>query len=145
MIIRRMTEADVAQVEVIEKSTFSIPWSYDSILRACRDDNYICIVCEENNHILGYCLMWMSFDEGNITNVAVVCECRGQGIGTLIMQAVEKEGIKAGIKVFFLEVRESNAGAIHLYEKCGYKQLGIRKNFYEKPVENAIIMSRILA
>ncbi len=145
MIVRRMTDADVAQAEAIEKSTFSMPWSYDSILRACRDDNYICIVCEESNQILGYCLMWTSFDEGNITNVAVAHEWRGQGIGTSIMQAVEQEGTKAGIKIFFLEVRESNAGAIHLYEKCGYKQLGIRKNFYEKPVENAIIMSRILA
>ena len=74
-------------------------------------------------------------------NVAVDPECRQKGIGHALVQSLIKEGEKKGAVFFYLEVRESNLAAQKLYEKSGFTVSGIRKNFYQKPAENALIMS----
>ena len=81
--------------------------------------------------------------EGNITNMAVAKEYRKKGVGAALMQEMERLGREKNVDIFFLEVRESNEPAQRLYEKMGYNNIGIRKRFYERPVENAIVMSKM--
>lgn len=78
--------------------------------------------------------------EGNITNVVVAEEARNKGIGTKMLRHLMEEGERNGLGAFTLEVRVSNAPAIHVYEKLGFLSEGIRPNFYEKPAEDAVIM-----
>ena len=143
-IIERMTRADVAQVEAIEQEIFSVPWSEKSFIDACETKENVYIVCKDNGKVLGYCGMWTVLGEGNITNMAVAKEYRRQGIAKLLMSEMERISIEEnGVDVFFLEVRQSNENAKKLYEKMGYKPIGTRKRFYEKPVEDAIVMSEM--
>ena len=141
--IRAMEEKDIPQVEEIEKKIFSLPWSEKSFHDACSDENNIYLVCEDEGTIAGYCGLWTVFGEGNITNMAVHPDYRKKGIGMMLMEEMEKRGIQKKVDVFFLEVRESNDAARRLYEKMKYKQIGIRKRFYERPVEDAIVMSKM--
>lgn len=140
--IREMQERDIAQVEVIERQIFSVPWSAKSFMSACTTQENIYLVCVIGEKVAGYCGLWTVLGEGNITNMAVAEEYRRKGIAEALMKEMEQRGRKKDVTVFFLEVRESNNPARKLYEKAGYEQIGIRKNFYEKPSENAIIMSK---
>lgn len=141
MIIRRMKEEDAPQVALIEADNFSVPWSEKSFREAAVKTETIYVVAEEDGEILGYAGAWCVFGEADITNVCVRKVSRKQGIGTRMLQFLIEEGVNVKIKTFFLEVRESNSAAISLYEKFGFLKIGIRKNFYEKPVENGIVMS----
>ena len=80
--------------------------------------------------------------EGDVTNIAVFPEYRGQGIGAALTKALLVEGRKRGMNAFTLEVRVGNQAAIHIYEKLGFRSEGVRKGFYEKPKEDALIMWR---
>ena len=144
MIIRRMKEEDAPQVALIEADNFSVPWSEKSFREAAVKTETIYVVAEEDGEILGYAGAWCVFGEADITNVCVRKVSRKQGIGTRMLQFLIEEGVNVKIKTFFLEVRESNSAAISLYEKFGFQKIGIRKNFYEKPVENGIVMSFLI-
>ena len=97
----------------------------------------------EAGSILGYCGMYMALDEGEITNVAISEACRNRGYGEQLVTELMQQGRKHGIRRYVLEVRVSNEPAIRLYQKLGFSVLGTRKNFYEKPSEDAYIMSRV--
>jgi ribosomal-protein-alanine N-acetyltransferase len=142
MIIREMCGQDIAQVSAIEKEIFSVPWSEKSFADACAEPENIYLVCDYNGKIAGYCGMWTVLGEGNITNMAVAAEYRRKGIAAGLMEELLKRGQKKDVTIFFLEVRESNTAARTLYENAGFSQIGIRKRFYERPVENAIVMSK---
>lgn len=142
-IIRQMDKKDIEQVERIEKEIFSIPWSAHSFEDAAMTKENIYLVCECNGVIAGYCGLWTVLGEGNITNMAVDKEYRKKGIGEALMKEMEKRGRQKDVDIFFLEVRQSNAAARRLYNKMGYKEIGTRKRFYERPVEDAIVMSKM--
>ena len=80
--------------------------------------------------------------EGDVTNIAVFPEYRGRGLGAALTKALLVEGRKRGMNAFTLEVRVGNQAAIHIYEKLGFRSEGVRKGFYEKPKEDALIMWR---
>ena len=135
-----MTADDISQVAEIERQIFSIPWSEKAFKDSMESDNTIYIVAKEDNNVTGYAGMYLSFEEGNITNVAVNPSSRRKGIGEKIVRDILNRAYEKGVRDVFLEVRETNSAAIALYEKIGFKEEGIRKNFYEKPKENALIM-----
>ena len=135
-----MTVDDIAQVAEIERQIFSIPWSEKAFRDSMESDNTIYIVAKENDNVAGYAGMYLSFEEGNITNVAVNPLSRRKGIGEKIVRDILNRAYEKGGRDVFLEVRETNSVAIALYEKIGFKEEGIRKNFYDKPRENALIM-----
>ena len=135
-----MTVDDIAQVAEIERQIFSIPWSEKAFRNSMESDNTIYIVAKENDNVAGYAGMYLSFEEGNITNVAVNPLSRRKGIGEKIVRDILNRAYEKGVRDVFLEVRETNSVAIALYEKIGFKEEGIRKNFYDKPRENALIM-----
>lgn len=135
-----MTVDDIAQVAEIERQIFSIPWSEKAFRDSMESDNTIYIVAKENDNVAGYAGLYLSFEEGNITNVAVNPLSRRKGIGEKIVRDILNRAYEKGVRDVFLEVRETNSVAIALYEKIGFKEEGIRKNFYDKPRENALIM-----
>ena len=100
----------------------------------------IYLVAYEKDILAGYCGLLQSFDEADITNVAVVEKFRKKGVATELLEQLFLRGYERGIENFTLEVRVGNAPAIHLYEKLGFERSGIRPNFYEKPKEDALIM-----
>ena len=138
--VRRMTEADVPCAAALEAACFSEPWSEKSFLDAIRDRNTLYLVAEDCGKIVGMCGLWQSFDEADVMNVAVDPAFRRCGVADALMGNLFLLGKERGISAFTLEVRSSNRPAIALYEKLGFVTEGIRKNFYSKPVEDALIM-----
>lgn len=141
MELRKMKPEDAWEVSCIEKKVFSLPWSEKSFYDAAGKEENVYVVAEEDGKIAGYAGAWGVFGEADITNVCVSPEFRRRGIGNELLQFLIRQGREKEIDAFFLEVRESNEAAIALYEKNGFKKIGLRKNFYEKPVENGIVMS----
>lgn len=140
MNIRQMRAEDLKQVSLIEQTLFSKPWSEQDFLDALSKEENLYFVVEKKKQILGYCGIWGVAGEGQITNVAVKNEYQGKGIATSLLSNVLEEGKSKGLHVYTLEVRVSNNRAIHLYEKMGFFAVGVRKNFYELPTEDAVIM-----
>ncbi len=141
--IRRMKPEDLIQVCAIEEAIFTEPWSQDSFERALVREQNLYLVCECGTKIEGYCGLWGVAGEGQITNVAVKESARRQGIGRLMLLALLEEGRKAGLTAYTLEVRVSNEAAIRLYHSLGFRDSGIRPDFYELPREDALIMWRM--
>lgn len=141
MNIRLMAEEDVDSVVNIEKQLFSKPWTKQDFINSMSDMHNIYVVAEnEKKEVIGYCGIWGVLDEGQITNVAVRSQDQGRGIGFEMVTELLRIGENEGLHQFTLEVRASNSRAIALYEKLGFEKEGIRKNFYEKPTEDGIIM-----
>lgn len=147
MIIREMTWDDLDEVMVIENENFSVPWTETGFFTFLMRQDALFLVAEEENtkEVVGYCGIVMAADEGDITNVSVKKELQGQGIGTLLVKELEQRMQEFGVVSIFLEVRQSNIPAITLYEKQGFERMGIRKNYYTDPVEDAITMCRKLS
>ena len=142
MLVRKMTSADISAAVKIEEQCFSLPWSEKSFADSLEREDTVFLVCEdENNIVAGYIGMYLSFDEASITNVAVSPEFRKRGCGQRLVEMAKQVVKEIGVQVIFLEVRTSNQPAISLYSKNGFENLGIRKNFYEHPTEDAYIMS----
>ncbi|WFR57911.1 ribosomal protein S18-alanine N-acetyltransferase [Anaerocolumna sp. AGMB13025] len=140
MIIRRMKEEDLPEVQEMENSIFSKPWSITDFKDSMKKPHNIYLVVEERSEIVAYCGLWGVAGEGQINNVAVKKMLRGQGIGRNMLQELIDLGKKQGLVAFTLEVRVGNLSAIALYRRLGFLDAGIRKNFYEAPAEDALIM-----
>lgn len=139
VVYREMTAEDVPFISRLEEETFSMPWSADSFLEMISKEDARYYVAEEDGRLLGGCGVLMIAGEGNITNVAIAPEARNRGIGTTLLRHLMAEGDREGLTAYTLEVRVSNAAAIHVYEKLGFVSAGVRPGFYEKPVEDALI------
>lgn len=140
--IRQMEEGDLDQVCAIEEETFSMPWSRKSFQDTISYYHTLFLVAELDGEIAGYCGCYQSLEEAEITNIAVRRQLRGHGIGRRLLTELMRLGKEQGAFAYTLEVRVSNQAAIHLYESLGFVSFGIRKNFYEKPREDAMIMWR---
>jgi len=143
ILIRQLMREDVDEVCELEEEAFSMPWHKESFIEMIEnpDAYYLVAVLTEHNQVVGCCGMRSIVGEGDISNVVVKKEFRGQGIAKQMMHELLKAGKKEfQIESFTLEVRLSNTPAIHLYEKFGFVSEGIRKNFYDKPTEDAMIM-----
>lgn len=140
--IRRMEEADCREVADIEAQAFSQPWPYEEFVKTINSDNYIYIVAVCDDIVCGYCGCVIALDEADITNIAVAPQYRRYGIGSMLLECAFKDLSTRNVLRLFLEVRESNEPAQSLYTKEGFKPVGLRKNFYQKPTENAILMAR---
>ena len=141
MIIRKLQEQDIPQVAVLEASNFSQPWSEMAFRDLLENANALYLVAVEENQVVGVCGVQDMLGEGEIYNVSVKDGRKGEGIATaMLMELMERARLEHGISAFTLEVRVSNQAAIHLYEKLGFISEGIRKNLYERPREDAMIM-----
>lgn len=138
--VRTMRQDDILAVAEIEAACFSQPWSAQGFLDALKLADTVFLVAEEKGQLLGYAGMYTTLDEGEITNVAVSAAARCCGIGGKLIAELIKEAKSRSLTDIILEVRVSNAPAIHLYEKYGFSKQGVRKGFYEFPKEDAYIM-----
>nr|WP_302596943.1 ribosomal protein S18-alanine N-acetyltransferase [uncultured Cellulosilyticum sp.] len=139
--VRRMTQEDIEGVYDLECRSFSIPWSLDSLKKEIENQlaYYIVLECEEK--IIGYGGLWGILGEGEITNIAVDSDYRGKGYGHLIVKSLVDYSKAEEFERLTLEVRSSNEVAQKLYEKNGFHKIAVRKNYYQKPTEDAIIMA----
>lgn len=139
--IRPMVLADIDGVVTVEQQAFTTPWSREAFISEIKDNELaLYAVMTDGEAIKGYGGMWRILDEGHITNIALLPECRGLGLGTkllnhLICMAKEKQ-----IHALTLEVRPSNEAALGLYEKMGFVIKGTRKRYYTDNGEDAHIM-----
>lgn len=138
--IEKMQPEDIKEVAGIERRIFTLPWSEQGFLSSLQSEDTLYLVVRKEGRIAGYCGLLQSFDEADITNVAVAEEARNEGLGFAMISELMRLGKERGVARYTLEVRASNAAAIHLYEKLGFQSVGIRKNFYDQPKEDAVIM-----
>ncbi len=142
LIIRELQDKDIEILSRIEAASFSMPWSAEDFTNLLKHDYCLYLVAEFDGTVAGCCGMTISCNEGNIDNVVVAEEFRGRGIAGELLQELIARGGMQGVEAYTLEVRVSNSAAIHIYEKLGFVSEGIRPDFYEKPVEDAMIMWR---
>ncbi len=139
-IIRRMTMADVDGVAAVEAATFPTPWSRDAFASEMKNAAARYLVAEKDGKIIGYAGAWIIIDESHITNIAVLSDCRGQGIGRALTAGLMQYLSNLGADYATLEVRKSNTVAQNLYVSLGFIKLGVRKRYYEDNGEDALIM-----
>ncbi len=140
MIIRTMQKGDVAAVAALEAQIFSMPWSVAGFEDTLPREDVIFLVAYEQDELLGYVGIYCTLDEGEITNVAVAPAARRRGIARALLTELKQQLACRNVARIVLEVRVSNEPAIRLYEQLGFSMLDVRKNFYEKPTEDAYIM-----
>ena len=140
LIIRKIVREDAQALGKLAEEVFTMPWSVQAFADLAQDENSLFLVAEENGCILGGCGLTHILNEGDVHNVMVAPAERGRGIASELMKCLLEEGTRLGITEFTLEVRVSNAPAIHVYEKLGFVSEGVRPRFYEQPVEDALIM-----
>lgn len=143
--IETMTQKDCKGVSVIEQECFSTPWSLESIEETLQFDTHQFLVAKIEEKIVGYMGMILTLEEADVTNVAVLPDYRHKGIGEALVNESLKRAKELGVETVFLEVRESNLGAIHLYKKLRFVPISVRKNYYRDPLEHAVIMSADLS
>ncbi len=137
-IIRDVDEEDLAQIAEIELECFSLPWTVE-MLKSQISDKHTFLAAVSGDEILGYIGLMFVLDEGYISNVAVSEKYRGNGVASELLAELLERSKK--LAFLTLEVRASNDAAISLYEKFGFSVVGTRKNYYEKPKEDALIMT----
>lgn len=137
-----MDRSHIEQIAQLERDCFSSPWSETMLSDALFDTQASFIVAEdEEGNVLGYAGLHVIVDEGYIDNVAVEPAARRHGVASALLDVFCRFAA-ANLAFLTLEVRASNAPAIALYQKHGFAQAGLRKSYYEKPREDAVIMTR---
>lgn len=128
----------------LEHQCFSIPWTRGQLDAELPDAHHEFLVAEAGENVLGYVGMMHVLDEGYISNVAVAPAQRRQGIARALIKALLARAEALRLSFVTLEVRESNAPAIALYEGFGFRPVGRRKGYYDAPKEDAILMTTFL-
>ena len=141
--VRKMTAADVPAVARIEEACFSRPWSEKSLRESLEAAPYTFYVAVNGDDPVGYIGAYLTGDELNLTNLAVFPLWRKRGVGTALLREVMNLAAGRGLYGVTLEVRESNLAAIALYRKFGFTSAGKRKNYYDDPAEDALILWRV--
>ncbi len=143
---RRAQFGDVARVMEIEKEGFLHPWSRELIERELEHAWSQLLLAQDGQDgpVVGYIVFWLVHDEVHVLNVATALEARRRGVGRALMDVAEQEGRRRGARIATLEVRSSNVPAIALYRAIGYRQVGIRPNYYAEEREDAIVMVKSL-
>jgi ribosomal-protein-alanine N-acetyltransferase len=143
MDIRPMVASDIPAVAALERACFSQPWSERVLEGEMKNPNSIFFVAEETE-LVGYIGMQHILDEGYLANVAVDSAYRRSGVGTALLQRLLAFAQQEKLAFITLEVRQSNQPAIRFYQKYGFEVVGRRRNFYESPTEDALLMTKFL-
>ena len=143
-VIEPMKAEHIPEIAEIERLCFSLPWSENALRDELDNVNAHFLTALTFGRVSGYIGVIEICGEADITNVAVQPDFRRMGIGKKLLDTAEKQATERKCESITLEVRESNKPAISLYSGNGYTRIGIRKNFYEKPTENAVLMTKQL-
>ena len=137
-----MTADHVSQVAELEKICFSDPWSENSITYELTNPLSLWLVAVEGDKVAGYVGSQSVMGESDMMNVAVHPDFRRQGVAEKLVLELVAALASEGNHCLTLEVRASNVSAISLYEKLGFAQIGLRKNYYRNPKEDALILRK---
>ncbi len=142
IFFRKMTLEDVDGVWELEKEAFPTPWTREAFVNEMLANKFAYYIVGElePGNIVAFCGMWLVTDECHITNVAVTSRCRGKGYGELLMREAIRVTKEYGGRIMTLEVRVTNDVAQNLYRKLGFRDGGIRKNYYTDTHEDALVM-----
>lgn len=139
-IVRPMTKADVDAVYLIETQSFRSPWSKHSLAGELKNRVAHYVVMERDGEVIGYCGMWVLFEEAHITNIAIRPDHRGNGYGKQLLVAAMEHAASFGAEMMTLEVRETNTVAQNMYAQLGFLQQGFRKRYYSDTGEGALLL-----
>ncbi|WP_315444851.1 ribosomal protein S18-alanine N-acetyltransferase [uncultured Selenomonas sp.] len=137
---RDLLPEDAEAVANIERESFPTPWSREDFWREASNDFACYIVALDDAEIIGFGGCWISFEEAQVTNIALTSVQRGRGLGKALMARLMRAAATRGAERMTLEVRPSNTPALRLYEGLGFAAAGIRKKYYQDNDEDAILM-----
>ena len=138
--------ADLDRVVAIERAAFSDPWSRKAFLDLLVQPHVRAIAVDEPaGRLAGYALASVVADQGEILNLAVAPEARSRGLGHVLLDALLDVFRREGMAAVYLEVRPSNAAALHLYQGAGFRTVSTRRAYYRNPTESALTMTLPLA
>lgn len=144
--VRPMKAADVTRVARLEVESFSTPWSAATFRTLLRRPGAELWVAElDPDGVIGYYVLWCIQDQGEVANIAVEERFRGRGIGAMLLDHSLEVAARRGVESVYLEVRVSNEQARALYDSRGFEQIGVRRNYYERPREDARVLRKRLA
>ena len=141
-IISQIEASDFDRLYEIEQQAHLVPWSLGT-LKNNQGERYLNLKLIENNQIIGFAICQTVLDEATLFNIAILPSYQGNGFGKLLLNELIIQLKEKGVQTLWLEVRESNP-ARFLYEKIGFNEVDIRKNYYPKPSggrENAVVMA----
>lgn len=138
--VRPAREADLGEVVSIEEASFPIPWSERAFRAVMGRADAVLLVAEEDGWIVGHAAAWFAGDEGELADVAVRPSRRGHGLGRRLVEAIREASVERGVRDLYLQVRESNDAARHLYATAGFEPVGRRRSYYRSPKEDALVL-----
>lgn len=142
MDFRRSIPADATGIAAMEDMIFNDAWSYRDVQDLICTEGSMCFTAVEDGRVVAYVIGRLIAPEGEIYRVAVMPSHRKHGIGYRLLDYAVKTSKGQGLERLFLEVRSQNIPAIKLYTAYGFKKIGVRKNYYKNPQDDAIIMLR---
>lgn len=144
LVIRDARVEDIPALEVLEEQCFSMPWTREQLISQLPDEGHRFLVAESGGELVGYIGMMFVLDEGYISNVATAPRARRQGVASALISALTEQAKELSLAFVTLEVRQGNEPAKALYAKHGFVAVGTRKNYYERPTEDAELMTKFL-
>lgn len=142
LAVRRAKEQEIEEIARLEQEIFSDPWSLAAIRETWGQKQARILGAWLEEQMAGYVIVYFAADESEIARIAVDEKFRRQGVAGALLDEMERVLVSKGIVRLMLDVRKSNAAALGFYLSRGFKEDGIRKNFYTNPIEDAILMSR---
>lgn len=140
MEIRRARADDASAIVKMEEEYFADPWSQKDVFSYISTEGGMCFVAERDGAIIAYVIGRIVAPEGEIYRIAVKESERGRGVGYRLLSYATKTERGRGLEALFLEVREENVPARRLYSSFGFREISMRKNYYQNPQDNAIVM-----
>ena len=143
-VIEPLTVADIGDVLALEEAAFTNPWTRAMYLAELENTgvSYCFLARDANRLAVGFCSFWRVLDELHINNLAVVPGHRRTGVASALLTFVLEEGARLGARRATLEVRRSNDPARYLYEQFGFTVAGVRRGYYTRPIEDALVLWR---
>jgi ribosomal-protein-alanine N-acetyltransferase len=126
---QRIEEAQLPQVVALESSVYVFPWTHGNF-RDALCSGYSCVGVWSGHELVGYAITMLALEEMHLLNLAVASRWQGRGVGGAILQHVIDHAAPTSCEVIYLEVRPSNIAGLRLYERFGFRQLGLRHNYY---------------
>ena len=141
LLVRPMEPEDVETVLSIESRVFTSPWQADTFLSLIgRAGSELWVMEHPDAGLIAYAVLWCILDQGELANIAVRPEYRGRGYAARLLERVLQIARDRTVETIYLEVRASNTRAVELYRRFGFSQVGVRKKYYDKPKEDALVM-----
>jgi ribosomal-protein-alanine N-acetyltransferase len=143
--VRRARHEDIPAIVEIEEASFSDPWSPDSFAGYVSGSRHLMFVATDGGAVAGYVVLLLALPDADLANIAVAARSRRKGVGAALVSAALSAARGANVENVYLEVRESNRGAIALYERAGFAPFGRRRRYYRDPTEDAMVLRMSMA